>query len=183
MMDYDGGSEMTKLAGSIGDVQAAVAAVIPAVVQASTEERLRLARQALAKLRAEDVLTEVEVEHLEKLLVSARANTAPDERLRVAEKVARELQTSDAAPVALAVASVATRNARDLVQVLGDSGNTGGEAADIGDFSTAGECACAGGIVGATAGAVFGPGGVLLGAAAGAAGGAIGFAIAQALKQ
>jgi hypothetical protein len=126
------------------------------------------------------MLTDAEVAHLDRLLMSARADTAPNERLKVAEEVTHELQMSHSASVALAIASVATRNARDTLKELEKAG---GETDDIGDFSTAGECACAGAIVGATAGILGGPGGVLLGAAAGAAGGAIGFAIAQALKR
>ena len=90
------------------------------------------------------MLTDAEVAHLDRLLMSARADTAPNERLKVAEEVTHELQMSHSASVALAIASVATRNARDTLKELEKAG---GETDDIGDFSIAGECACAGAIV------------------------------------
>ncbi len=179
MLGYDLNHQ---LALFVGDLPVELAQRIPRLVKASADERDQLARDGLAELRAHNLLTDSEVAQLSTILRSLRdVKVPPDRQADLADTVLQKLTAADAGPVALAIANVASKSSRAIARFSEEHSRSGVVTREIGDFSTWQECACAGGIVGATAGIIGGPAGVLAGAAAGAAGGAIGFGIAQAL--
>lgn len=181
----DQSGDLRQVAVSVGDLHGELALRIAPLVTASSEERIRLATEGLRELHSNDLLAESEAQRLSDLVRSLSGKDAsPDELAELADNALQEFQAAaHANPAALAIASVVAERSRAAARMFGGLRSPDGDevARDIGDFSTAAECACAGGIVGATAGALFGPAGVLAGAAAGAVGGAVGFAVAQAL--
>ncbi len=185
--EYSGGTvgqggDVGQLALSAADLHDELVGKVVPLVTATSDERQRAGAEGLADLRAKGILTEPEAQQLGNILRALGAgDLSPAQRAQVIDDALPQLQTAEAGPVALTIASIAASTARGG-GAIGEEGRSLDVAADIGDFSTAGECACAGGIAGATAGALLGgPAGALLGAAAGAAGGAIGFAVAEAL--
>jgi len=180
--DNENGDQLRELAAVTGQLYELLAPMIPQLVQATPDERERMARDGLAKLCANNSLTDDEVAQVSMLLRNVRAaNVTPRQRADVAESILSQLNTAGAGPLALAIAGVAASSARSVAQSLEQTGTSANVAFDIGDLSTWQECACAGAILGATAGIILGPAGVLGGAVAGAIGGAGGFALAEAL--
>jgi hypothetical protein len=167
------------LALNLGDLHGKLTEQVPSLVTLAADEREQRSLHGLLTLRAHGVLTDTEVVHLSSVVhaIHATEDTAPERASRVGQ-IYQELITANAGPPALAIAGIASNSTAAAAQRVEDAG----KGADIGDFSTPAECACAGAIVGATAGVIFGPPGVLAGALAGAAGGAIGGLIAQAVK-
>jgi hypothetical protein len=177
-------AEARRLAVATGDLATGLAEKISSLPKMSSAERERLAREGLTQLHSRDFLTDAELARLGDVVGALfAADLAQHGKMQLADNVLQELVRADARPVALALASVASKSARAVAMLVNkrQREQTDEVAADIGDFSTWQECACAGGIVGATAGIVLGPGGVLIGAAAGAAGGAIASVVADEL--
>lgn len=166
------------VAAAAGTLQGEIIERIPPLVRLTAQERRQKAIDGLADLHAHHMLTDTEVEKLTTIMstLSAREGTANTRAAHVTS-IHQELLTAGAGSLALTIASVTAKAADAEAHMGGDPSTT----FDIGDFSTPGECACAGAIVGATAGIVLGPAGVVGGALAGAAGGYVGGLIAQAI--
>jgi hypothetical protein len=167
----DAGVDLRRLAAGLGDLHGELVERITPLLARTADERERAALEGLAELRAHDVVTEVEVGHLTTIVraLVAPEGTPPERAQRVAA-VQRELLETDAGPAALAIAGIAANRSSAAAKVFDEAG----PGADIGDLESPGQVACAGGIIGATAGIPFGPVGVLAGAAAGAAIGYLG---------
>jgi hypothetical protein len=166
------------VAAAAGTLQGEVIERIPPLLRLTPQVRRQKAIDGLAELHAHDMLTDTEVGKLTTIVstLSARDGTATARAAHVSS-IHQELLAAHAGSLALTIASVTSKAADAEARMGGDPSAT----FDIGDFSTPGECACAGAIVGATAGIVLGPAGVVGGALAGAAGGYVGGLIAQAV--
>lgn len=166
------------VAAVAGALQVEIIERIPPLLRLTPRERQQKAIEGLAELCAHSMLTDTEVGTLTTIMgtLTARDGTATARAAHVSA-LHQELVAAHAGSLALTIASVTAKAADAEASMSGDPSAT----FDIGDFSTPGECACAGAIVGATAGIVLGPAGVVGGAVAGAAGGYVGGLIAQAI--
>jgi ketosteroid isomerase-like protein len=180
---YGTGDAAVRLALATGDVTTEVAEKVSPLPGMTAADRERLANEALTELHARHLLADVERDRLgDSVAAVFAADLSQQGKVERTDEALRALLAQRAGPVALAIASVAATSAHTVaVRVERHVRQPDDLAFDIGDFSTWQECACAGGLVGATAGIPFGPGGVLLFAAAGAAGGAAASVVADAI--